>query len=66
MGIAMNSFRLFGLKRKSGVFCPIEGPPEWNGQAFLSCTRLPSGQVAGLRKEKKTVPKEKANYLAFG
>jgi len=35
----MNSFKLFGFKRKLVVLCPVEG--------FLSC-------IAGLRKEKKT------------
>ena len=39
---AMNSFKLFGLKRKLDIFCPIED--------FFE---LHSPEASGLRKEKK-------------
>ena len=48
-GGTMNSFKLFGMRRKLGILCPVEGPPERNGQAFLSC-------ITGLWKEEKTGP----------
>ena len=47
----MNSFKLFGLKRKLGIFCPVEGLFELHSIAMEG------------KKDKKWV--KKGNFLAI-